>query len=94
MAVTPLGGAGSAEGGRVALADVLDGPPQVVDVTSPARHDVLEGWHTDLERAVTVPRQPVLYQAWYAAPEARVESLDVVMGPEGPTFRDVPVTYR
>jgi len=30
----------------------------------------------------------------FAAPQTRVEALDVATGPQGPTFRDVPVTYR
>ncbi|MCC2334804.1 hypothetical protein [Cellulomonas wangsupingiae] len=94
VAFTPLGGAGASPDGRVALGDMLERHPLIGDVTSLVQHEVIEGWHTDLQRAVTPSGVPVLYQGWFAAPETRVEALDVVMGPEGPTFRDVPVTYR
>ena len=93
VAFTPLGGAGADPDERIPLDAMLDRDPVVGDVTSLVQYEVLDDWHTDVVRAETVEGRPVLYQAWYTAPEVRVEALDVVMGPEGPTFRDVPVTY-
>lgn len=94
LAYTPLGGPGTDPAGRVSLYDMREYAPVVNDVTSLRQYEALHDWETEVVFAETVEGRPLLYQVWYPAPEERVETLDVVIGDTGPTFRDVPVTYR
>jgi hypothetical protein len=50
-------------------------------------------WETDTVRAES-NGEPVLYQAWFAAPTERVESLDLSLVASWAPFEDVPVTYE
>lgn len=93
LAYTPLGGPGIDPDELVSMYDMRDHAPLVNDVTTLRQYKVFGDWETDVVLAETVEGRPLLYQAWYPAPEQRVEVLDVVVGDEGPTFRDVPVTY-
>lgn len=94
LAYTPLGGPGTDPEERVSLYDMREYAPVVNDVTTLRQYEALADWETDVVFAETVEGRPLLYQVWYPAPEERVEVLDVVVGDTGPTFRDVPVTYR
>lgn len=51
-------------------------------------------WETDVVRAEAAGGEPVLYQAWFAAPTERVESLDLSLVASWAPFEDVPVTYE
>lgn len=94
LAYTPLGGPGLDPEEPVSMYDMRDLAPLVNDVTTLRQYEVFGDWETDVVHAETVEGRPLLYRAWYPAPEQRVEVLDVVVGDAGPTFRDVPVTYR
>ena len=53
-----------------------------------------QDWETDNVSAKTVNGEPVLYQAWFAAPVEEVESLDLSLVASWAPFEDVPVTYE
>ena len=51
-------------------------------------------WETDVVSADAANGERVLYQAWFAAPAQRVESLDLSLVASWAPFEDVPVTYE
>lgn len=53
-----------------------------------------QGWATDTVSADAANGEPVLYQAWFAAPAQKVESLDLSLVASWAPFEDVPVTYE
>ncbi|ROS26195.1 hypothetical protein [Cellulomonas sp. PhB150] len=50
-------------------------------------------WETDVSTGVT-NGTPVLYQAWFAAPQSRAEVLDLQLTPAWPPFENLPLTYE
>jgi len=50
-------------------------------------------WETDVTTAVT-NGTPVLYQAWFAAPQSRAEVLDLQLSAAWPPFENLPLTYE
>lgn len=50
-------------------------------------------WETDVTTDVT-NNTPVLYQAWFAAPQSRAEVLDLQLTPAWPPFENLPLTYE
>ncbi|WP_456787038.1 hypothetical protein [Cellulomonas sp. P5_C5] len=52
-----------------------------------------QDWETDVF-AKTVNGEPLLYQAWFAAPAEQVESLDLSLVASWSPFENVPVTYE
>ncbi|WP_421742413.1 hypothetical protein [Cellulomonas sp.] len=51
-------------------------------------------WATDTVRAEAANGEPVLYQAWFAAPTEQVEALDLSLVASWAPFENVPVTYE
>lgn len=51
-------------------------------------------WETDRVYASAVNGASVRYQAWFAAPEDDVDTLDLLLIDAWPQFEDVPVTYE
>lgn len=51
-------------------------------------------WATDTVSAEAGAGEPVLYQAWFAAPTEQVESLDLSLVASWAPFENVPVTYE
>ncbi|WP_448630460.1 hypothetical protein [Cellulomonas soli] len=50
-------------------------------------------WQTDVVYSAAVSGASVRYQAWFAAPQDDVDTLDVMITDAWPQFEDVPVTY-
>jgi hypothetical protein len=79
--------------------DMLGGDhdPRIVDVGALTQYDVVSGSGTDLATDVvaaeTVNGRPVLYQAWFPAPEGEPATVDVRLHDAWPAFEDVPVTW-
>lgn len=53
-----------------------------------------QDWETDNASAKAANGEPVLYQAWFAAPTDRVEALDLSLVASWAPFENVPVTYE
>ena len=51
-------------------------------------------WETDVVGAKTTNGEPLLYQAWFAAPNEQVDSLDLSLVASWAPFENVPVTYE
>ncbi len=51
-------------------------------------------WATDTVSAKAAGGEPVLFQAWFAAPTEQVEALDLSLVASWAPFENVPVTYE
>jgi len=89
----------SAAGDPISLNTMTDDTlrPSLNDVNGLAQYFVLsdtgQEWETDTHDAAAVDGTPVLYQAWFAAPESHAQTLDVQLVASWPPFENVPVTY-
>ncbi|SFK27959.1 hypothetical protein SAMN05216467_2651 [Cellulomonas sp. KH9] len=96
VTLTPLGGDDEADDDRISVFAMLDGSPVLSDIERLTQYKVIgipnDTMETDPVAAQTVVDQPVLYQAWFPAPDEDVDVLDLVLHPSWPTVTDLPVT--
>lgn len=93
--LTPLGGDDQRDAEEISLEQLVDYAPVLSDVRTLTSHQVLgypkDMRRTDVDETTTVVGEPVVYQAWYAAPDADMETLDLVIHPSWPQVTRVPV---
>lgn len=91
------------DGGRAAsVYDALDRDTQItlIDRENLKEYRVLEAdgggrWYeSDVVKTKALPGQSVGYQAFYAAPEDDITTVDVKLASSWPVFEDVPLTFE
>ncbi|WP_143082836.1 hypothetical protein [Cellulomonas sp. KH9] len=98
LTLTPLGGDEALDHRPIRVDQLLDRTPVLSDVRTLTTYDVLgapsEPRHTAILDAETVVGEPVVYQAWFAAPGDQVQTLDLVVDPSWGSVARVPVVRR
>lgn len=93
LRLTPLG---DDTDEQVTIYDMVEVRPVLSDLEHLTKYRVLgipnNDWETDVF-ARTPVGEPILYQAWFAAPREKVESLDLSIHASWPSVLDVPVTW-
>ncbi|MCC2334806.1 hypothetical protein [Cellulomonas wangsupingiae] len=95
LTLTPLGGDDTRDHRPIRVDELVDRTPVLSDVRTLTTYDVLGAAsgprHTAMLGAETVVGEPVVYQAWFAAPDDQVQTLDLVVDPSWGSVLRVPV---
>ncbi|WP_207800605.1 MULTISPECIES: hypothetical protein [Cellulomonas] len=95
LTLTPLGGDEARDHGPIRVDQLVDRTPVLSDVRTLTTYEVLGASsgprHTAVLQAETVVGEPVVYQAWFAAPGDQVQTLDLVVDPSWGSVARVPV---